>query len=120
LSEICKKCAVCCKNNPFVELSKNDINALKKVTGIPSDVFTYPKDKAAEEYFLQFQDNGYCIFLNEENGNFSCNVYETRPEICKNYPSKQKQKEFCDGNREKFTSDIFGQQINSPAEESQK
>jgi len=44
--------------------------------------------KAVEEYFLQFQKNGDCFFLNENNGSYSCSVYEIRPEICKNYPSK--------------------------------
>jgi Fe-S-cluster containining protein len=108
LTEICKKCAECCKNHPFVDLSKNEINSLEKVTGVPSDVFTYPKGKVVEEYFLKFQENGYCFFLNENNGSFSCNVYEARPEICKYYPSKPRQKEVCDANREKFPSDIIG------------
>ena len=108
MTEICKKCAECCKNHPFVDLSKNEINSLEKVTGINPDVFTNPKGKAVEEYFLQFRENGYCFFLNENNGIFSCDVYEARPAICKNYPSKPIQKDHCDTNREKFLNKILG------------
>ena len=101
-TEICNKCAECCKNSPFVELSKNEINSLEQVTGLHFDVFTNPKGKAVEEYFLQFQENGDCFFLNENNGSYSCGVYEARPGICKNYPSKPRQKEVCDTNRGKY------------------
>jgi len=102
LNEICKKCAECCKNYPFVELSNSEINTLEQLTELHFDVFTNPKGKAVEEYFLQFQENGDCFFLNENNGNYSCNVYESRPVICKNYPSKPQQKEVCEANRGKF------------------
>ncbi len=107
MTEICKQCAECCKNYPFVDLSKNEINSLEKLTGIPAEVFTNPKGKEIEEYFLQFQDNGYCFFLNENKGSFSCGVYEERPGICKNYPSSPIQKDVCDANKEKFLSTVF-------------
>ena len=98
-AEICKQCGGCCKNYPFVELSKDEINLLERVTGLHSDVFTNPKGKAAEEFFLQFQDNGNCFFLNENNGSYSCSVYEVRPRVCRDYPSKPRQKEACAANR---------------------
>ena len=106
LTEICKKCAECCKNHPFVDLSKNEITSLEKLTGIHPDVFTIPKGKIVEEYFLQFKNNGYCFFLCENNGSFSCGVYEARPEVCKNYPSKPIQKSACDSNINKFMSTV--------------
>ena len=99
LSEICKKCAECCKNYPFVELSQNEIYELRKLTGLPFDVFTIQKGEAVEEYCLQFKENGDCFFLNENNGDYSCGVYEARSEICRNYPSKPSQNEVCDANR---------------------
>ena len=98
LSETCKICGKCCQNYPFVKLSKNDINSLEKATKLYFDVFTNPIGKVIEGYFLQFQKNGDCFFLKEHNGSYSCSVYETRPEMCKNYPSKPKQKEFCSAN----------------------
>jgi Fe-S-cluster containining protein len=107
-TEICKKCSECCKNYPIVKLSKNEINLLEQVTGLHFDVFTNPMGKGVEKYCLQFQENGDCFFLNENNGSYSCAVYEARPGICKNYPSKPRQKEVCDANREKFLSNNFG------------
>jgi len=98
LSDICKKCAECCKHYPFVELSQNEINELGKVTGLRFEVFTNPKGLAVEEYFLQFKENGDCFFLNEKKGDYSCGVYEARSGICRNYPSNPRQNEVCDAN----------------------
>ncbi|PKN33949.1 MAG: hypothetical protein CVU61_10940 [Deltaproteobacteria bacterium HGW-Deltaproteobacteria-19] len=100
LSETCRKCALCCKDYPFVELSQNEMYELEKLTGLSFDVFTNRKSEAVEEYFLQFLENGDCFFLNENNGDYSCRVYEARPRICRNYPSKPSQNEVCASNRE--------------------
>lgn len=104
LTEICKKCAECCKQYPFIELSKSDVYSLKNATGMHSDVFTNRKGKQMKEYFMQFQNNGYCFFLNENNGRFSCDVYEARPYICRNFPAKAPQQEVCDSNIKRFLS----------------
>ncbi len=103
LAEICKKCAECCKNYPFVNLSKDEIHYLELLTGLDSDVFAIQKRKGIEGYFLQFQDNGNCFFLGEKNGDFSCKVYEARPEICREYPGKPLQKKICNAHKKKFT-----------------
>jgi uncharacterized protein len=99
LSEICKNCAECCKHYSFVELSEDEIDALEKYTGLRFDVFTNPKGKATEEYFLKFKENGDCFFLNNTKGNYSCDVYEARSSICRNYPSEPSQNARCDANR---------------------
>ncbi len=88
LAEICRQCAECCKKHPFVELSKNDIEALEQATGLHHFVFTNRKGKAVEEYFLSFQENGDCFFLSENNAKYSCGVYEARPQVCRDYPLK--------------------------------
>jgi Fe-S-cluster containining protein len=95
LSGICRKCAECCKNYPFVELSESEIELLEKVTGLHFGVFTNPKRKTIEEYFLKFKENGYCFFLNENDDTYCCRVYESRPEICRNFPSTLIQKKAC-------------------------
>lgn len=100
--EICKKCAECCKNYPFVTLSQDEIHSLKELTGLPAQVFTNPIGKEVEEYFLQFQNNGHCYFLNENEGSFSCAVYEERPGICKEYPSNPAQENVCAANKKKL------------------
>ncbi|MBU0991038.1 MAG: YkgJ family cysteine cluster protein [Proteobacteria bacterium] len=105
-SEICKKCGECCQNYPFVELSQYEIFALEKLTGLPSDAFTNQKYGAVEEYFLDFKENGDCIFLNEHNGDYSCGVYEARSAICRNYPSKKSENEVCDSNRKRIPRKI--------------
>ncbi len=98
-SEICKKCAECCRHYSFVEISQHDINALEEFTGLHFEVFANPKGKPVEGYFLKFKENGDCLFLNEDNGHYSCGVYEARSEVCRNYPSKPAQNEVCDANR---------------------
>jgi Fe-S-cluster containining protein len=98
-SEVCKKCAECCRHFPFVELSRNEACEIEKLTGLPLDSFTDRKDAAVEEYFLQFRENGDCVFLLENNGAFSCRVYASRAAICRKYPSKPSQKKVCAANR---------------------
>jgi Fe-S-cluster containining protein len=99
-SEICKKCAECCKNFPYVKLYQDEISKLEKLTGLPFDVFASPKGGAPEEYFMQFKENGDCFFLNENNGDYSCIAYEARSEICRKYPSSPIENKVCDANRE--------------------
>ena len=98
-SEICTLCAECCRHYPYVELSQTDIAALETFTGLRFDAFTNPKGKAVEEYFLQFKDNGDCVFLNEKNGRYSCGVYEARSGICRAYPATPIQNDACHANR---------------------
>jgi uncharacterized protein len=99
LSEVCNKCAQCCKNYPFVELSRNEIHEMEKLTGLPVDAFTDKKGEADGDFFLQFKENGDCVFLNDNNGEYSCAVYKARSGVCRNYPSNPGQKETCDANR---------------------
>ncbi len=107
-SEICKNCAECCKHYSFIELSQIEINELEKFTGLRFDIFTNPKGKAVEEYFLKFKENGDCYFLNGNNGNYSCGVYEARSGICRNYPSDRSQNEVCDTNKKICLSNNSG------------
>ena len=96
-TDICKKCAECCKKYPFVALSENEISSLELVTGLHFSEFTNAKGKVGEGYFLQFKENGDCFFLNENKSGYSCGVYAARPGICKRYPSKPREKETCGG-----------------------
>lgn len=98
-SEICQKCGKCCQARPFVELSPNEIAAIEKLTNLPRESFTYPKDKAGTLFFLQFKENGHCIFLNENNGVYSCGIYEVRSKLCRDYPSNAKQEAACAAKR---------------------
>jgi uncharacterized protein len=99
-SEICTMCGECCKNYAYVELSRNDVAALETFTGLSPDVFANTKDEARGEYFMQFKENGDCVFLNEDDGRYSCSVYEARSGKCRNYPSTPSQIEVCNANRQ--------------------
>jgi len=114
-SQMCKSCAECCKHFAFVELSHDEINALEEFTGLTLDAFTNPKGKDSEEHFLAFKENGDCFFLKPNNDNYACSVYETRPAICKNYPSSPIQNKTCHANRTMCTSNCnaSNQQLNS-------
>ena len=102
MSELCKKCAACCQNYPFIELSQTEIRSLEQITGDSFQVFTNQHFEEVVKYFLQFQENGYCCFLHEENGRFFCGVYEARPRICKEYPSNAPQQDACDAHCKKL------------------
>jgi len=99
LGDICKKCAECCRHYPFIELSKDDIHALKKFTGLHVDAFTNPRNADGEGHILKFKENGDCLFLNENSGGYFCAVYEARSAVCRDYPSIPSQNKICDANR---------------------
>lgn len=99
-STTCRRCAECCRNYPYVRLSLDEIRKLEKLTGLPFYIFSSRVDEAGEAYYLNFKDNGDCFFLNENNGNYSCSVYELRSEICKNYPSMPSENAVCNSNQE--------------------
>jgi Fe-S-cluster containining protein len=106
-NEICRRCGECCKNFPYIDLTDVEIDVLEGATTLPPEVFTYPKGEAAEGHFMQFQANGDCYFLDGTAGCYSCGVYQTRPGICKSYPSEPKQEEACWKHREKSLSKLF-------------
>jgi Fe-S-cluster containining protein len=109
--KMCKACAECCKNYPLIKVSKNEINSLELFTGLHFGIPINSKGVEYEGYLLQFKENGDCFFLNENNGHYSCDVYEVRPDICKNYPSNLRQKEVCTLNMKKLlnmTDSIVG------------
>lgn len=98
-SEICQRCGECCRNFPFIELSRAEIHQLEELTGLTMEKFANPKGEESEEYFLQFKENGDCYFLNKTAGGYFCSVYEARPVKCRAYPSRPDQNEVCQANR---------------------
>lgn len=94
-SEMCTKCGGCCRNNPFVELSENEIGALSLFTGLESESFADTDRGANPRRFLKFQESGNCIFLRETDGNYACSVYEARPSVCRNYPFTTVEDDIC-------------------------
>ena len=118
LSEVCKNCAECCRHYSWVALSEKDIAALEKFTGLSSEAFADPKGTTVDEYFLKFKNNGDCYFLGENDGDFSCGVYEARSDICRSYPSKPSQDAACDANQKMCLSNDSGPAAGSGVGES--
>jgi Fe-S-cluster containining protein len=87
-------------------LSEDEIDLLEQITGLSFDLFSNPKRKAVEEYFLQFKENGHCFFLEECHGRYFCSVYEYRPAICRKFPSTPIQKEACHEYLEKIRKQL--------------
>lgn len=102
LSEICKKCAQCCKGYSFINLSQNEIGAIERYTGLHFKLFTNRIGKTDEGHFLKFKNDGDCFFLNNNNGIYSCSIYDVRSKICRDYPSNPIQNEVCRANQMKF------------------
>ena len=68
---------------------------LETFTGLNSEKFANNIDKAGKKRFMEFKEDGDCIFLKNIDGTYSCSVYEARPVICRSYPSTDIQKETC-------------------------
>jgi Fe-S-cluster containining protein len=92
---VCNCCGSCCRNFAYIRLSQDDIKMLENFTGLTSEEFTSNIDKAGEERFMKFQENGDCIFLNIKDGAYSCSVYEARSVTCRGYPSTDIQRKTC-------------------------
>ncbi|MGB1198451.1 MAG: YkgJ family cysteine cluster protein [Thalassotalea sp.] len=58
-------------------------------------------------YFLQFKDNGECIFLTYSDSSYSCSVYHARPSICRSYPKGKSQLTTCRENLIKLDKITF-------------
>ena len=91
----CITCAECCKNYPFISLSQSEVNLIKQYTALHADQFAEIKKGEVESYFLKFNKNGACYFLDFDSGTYSCKIYDIRPCICRNYPKLSIQKEYC-------------------------
>jgi Fe-S-cluster containining protein len=95
-SDLCRQCAACCKNVPFVELSVDEVGVLEDATGLHPDAFTDMKRTDPEERFLHFEENGDCVFLDAAAGAHACRVYAARPAVCRDYPGTLRQSEACE------------------------
>jgi Fe-S-cluster containining protein len=100
-SDLCRQCAACCKNVPFVELSVDEVDVLEDATGLHPDVFTDTKRTDPVERFLHFEENGDCVFLDAAPGMHACSVYAARPAVCRDYPGTAPQTDACAAHAER-------------------
>jgi Fe-S-cluster containining protein len=83
--DVCKDCGACCTHlfNGNVQLppeGRDDVIEYYKRVGVT--LFTYP-DIGSEKYGLKVPC--VCSCYNEKTG--LCTEYETRPNVCRNFPS---------------------------------
>jgi Fe-S-cluster containining protein len=84
----CTRCSCCCRLAPgFVFLTREDLSALLRATGLPAREFVerYCRQVGLNGFYrlsLKERDNYDCIFWEEQG----CTVYEHRPHQCRSYP----------------------------------
>ncbi len=88
----CRNCAQCCRaeyGDNTVFIFPSEIRRIQEKTGLNRDDFIIPtpsQDRDSEGNTHTFEwilrKNGDCIFLKEG----LCEIYESRPYICKTYP----------------------------------
>lgn len=94
---VCEHCGECCKKL-YIVLSDEDIKQIEKL-GYSKDDFC--EGEVVGEFkgrFVLKKEDGQCIFLKKEANGYSCEIYESRPEICKKYPFFEKEIESCKPN----------------------
>lgn len=104
----CKKCAECCKNFPFIKLSQTEANLMEDYSKLHIDQFAEKIEKKEKNYFLRFDEDGDCYFLEYKNGIYFCKIYEIRPSICKIYPGTTIQKQYCTNSKRKYSAPTAG------------
>lgn len=92
---VCTGCGGCCRHFAYVRLSRADVDALERFTGLAREAFSDSSDTAGRERFMLFQANGDCIFLRTSGGGYACSVYEARSAKCRSYPVTAVQHERC-------------------------
>ncbi len=76
----CEKCGECCK--PLVKLSKSDVERI--LTAGYDEIYFIDKTILNEKIIRQI--NGKCVFLKQGKEKTSCEIYDIRPDICREYP----------------------------------
>lgn len=77
-------CGECCKRL-VVEVTNSEIKSIKSL-GYNEEDFLEKDFFGQGKSVLKRGKNG-CIFLKkEEDGKYSCKIYENRPKICRQYP----------------------------------
>ncbi len=81
----CFRCGLCCTDY-LVKLSSRDIALLSRGLGISKAELMRKYAKKTPVGPVMRQNGRECVFLRrEEGGASSCSVYESRPEVCRNY-----------------------------------
>jgi len=91
----CTKCPGYCCSYDWIQASERDIKRLAKHFGLTVDVarerFTKPADDGKIRILRHRKDHVYksnCMFFDQKKR--QCTVYESRPWVCRAYPTESK------------------------------
>lgn len=81
----CQKCASCCMCIVEAPVTFDDITRLSEGLGVSYKDVSYGMLFHDENTTYLNQEHGCCNALSNSNGNYRCNVYEHRPEVCRKF-----------------------------------
>jgi Fe-S-cluster containining protein len=89
----CKRCAVYCCRLGGPEVTREDVERLRRLGYNVKDFLNTTGQKKFKQQgvircALKNKEDGSCVFLqfDKENNVYKCSVYEQRPTLCKLYP----------------------------------
>ncbi len=94
-SFVCERCGECCIKY-VVKLSKADIERIKK-KGYSEREFVEIDKNLPEptKTVLRKKEDYSCVFLKGGKGNYHCQIYDARPNVCRRYPFLKKNVGSC-------------------------
>jgi Fe-S-cluster containining protein len=85
LSELCQRCGKCCMTMSFeggvVTKSERDVIHWMQLHGLQVDYYQLNGGKQRYAFTIPLR----CNELVEKDGRFSCGIYDTRPQMCRDY-----------------------------------
>ena len=90
----CQSCGACCRNE-LVYLDEEEVKTIESL-GYNRENFLKKHSNGNDNYLSTKGDKmNSCYFLDEEDGDCSCRIYENRPSACKLFPFDDKALDFC-------------------------
>lgn len=84
LSELCMRCGKCCMSMSFegglVNAEERDVIRWMELHGLQIDYY-HKKGRLRYAFTVPLR----CKELIEEDGRYRCNIYDTRPQMCREY-----------------------------------
>jgi Fe-S-cluster containining protein len=93
----CRQCGTCCKKYRRILLHPDEIDFIKKMGGyVGVDLHindlrgktlaeASKEAQAAGKVYMIHPDDKGCVFLQKNNGKYSCKIYHYRPRVCRGF-----------------------------------
>jgi len=91
----CQHCAQCCIGEEIL-VEEEEIKVIAEKTGMnPEDFTRLHYYEILEYHVIEQKPNNECLFLKKDRDEFACEIYKFRPHFCAEYPSNERQLEWC-------------------------